>query len=600
MQKKDLEQELKLEGKKFTPNNIDKIYASLGIELSSSKKVDAKLEKAIKEEGDILVKNDVDSVYASLGISRNTTGDLLTQNKIKNEKNDFVPDVKKDVYTSLNMKAPSSGFLSFIKRPMTIGITASILVAGITSAIIIPTVFRNNPSSEIVDNSNNIDNGNIQNATPLFENNISLNIVSASKAYSSNVDFVVKTDGKIDTNKIVTNDDQSAYILENIDEEVGPQIQSALGNDESLISFTEKYLSSALKCGVIERRDSSNTNSIKITFDTTLDNGVFYNQIKSDLGNALVNFIKENKIVAEIELAESTVEPLAEIEDPYLAELISDLYKLSTSVFVYSDGRVLEDAYFSSDIKDWVEVFKDYPIRVLEELSDFLWYFDHNIKTDEEKDQTLDLFQEKIASPKEEIAYLNSYLPELSNARKNIEAQLIEKGIYSAEEIESYDNIVWNLGSKYYPTYEGFDYSFYLYHPNDELRTWKWWEEGLNHYKGFFDITRKPDYHYEPFVTPDWFKEIIEEYETKTFEDATDMDLWEVLNDQYVLELFRDSFIEDININFNDVFSRIARGDFNHGERPDDEFNHYEEEPDNWDYYFDQWWDSYGHHHHGW
>lgn len=74
MQKKNLEEQLKLEGSKLAPNKIEAIYEKLGLDFSS-REVNIEVENKLKEEGKKFVKNNVEDVYSSLGITSNIQKD---------------------------------------------------------------------------------------------------------------------------------------------------------------------------------------------------------------------------------------------------------------------------------------------------------------------------------------------------------------------------------------------------------------------------------------------------------------------------------------------------------------------------------------------
>ena len=113
MEKKNLEEMLKSEGKKFAPNVLSDVYEKLGIEFScvqENKEVEAKLQ----EEGKRFVKNNYE-------------------------------DISKEVSFK---KKIQPGFLAFIKNPITISIIASLLVGVIATSILIP-VLLNNPNASL-------------------------------------------------------------------------------------------------------------------------------------------------------------------------------------------------------------------------------------------------------------------------------------------------------------------------------------------------------------------------------------------------------------------------------------------------------------------
>ena len=101
------------------------------------------LKKVIKEEGNKITPNVIDKVYESLCISY-VQESKKVEAKVKKESKHFVPNVKNNVYASLDINQRSSW-----TRPLTLSIISTALIAGVTLAIIIPTIKKSvnvNPS----------------------------------------------------------------------------------------------------------------------------------------------------------------------------------------------------------------------------------------------------------------------------------------------------------------------------------------------------------------------------------------------------------------------------------------------------------------------
>lgn len=599
MQKKNLEEQLKLEGSKLAPNKIEAIYEKLGLDFSS-REVNIEVENKLKEEGKKFVKNNVEGVYSSLGITSNIQKDSQTENRVIDEKSEFVPNVMDDVYHSIHAKNPHNKFYLFIHNHTTIAIVSSLLIAGFISAIVIPNIINVNQEN-IVEPTNTDNNVTPNSITPSKENKISIDVKSASGSYSSSVRFVVDTNGLVNTNKIVTTDDQSAYVVDNIGNSVTPNslVKYLINSDETVSSFTEKYLTSALNCGIIEKQNTSQTNSIKLFVETLSDGGQYYNAIKDSLNDTLLNFIKNNKVVATIEISESTDdEVLTEIEDSELASLIEEAYTVASRIFVYSDGTPLEDAYISDDLSVWVDTFKDYSVTQMEDIVEFLYYISDNISTDSEIDETLDFFKERIATPKKEVEYLNNYLPKVVAVRERIFNDLKVNGNDLKAKYPTYPELISYLDDEYYNLYYGEEVEDLLrYTPNDNPKTWKWWENGICHFDPFFDDDRHIDRHRPPKPLPElpeWFKHDLEAYDNPSSIVSNEENLYIVIHDQYLLELFREKSLVQIDMDFEDIFTRIKDGEFGHGHRDDGDYNHYHSEPSGWEDEFYDWWISLG------
>lgn len=598
MQKKNLEKQLKLEAEKFVPNKIDTIYSKLGINVlsnSSNKDIEIKLEA----EGSKLVKNNIDNIYKKLGIEQKNESNSYIEDRIKSEKSLFVPVVLNDVYDSINHKNPHNKFYFFIHDKTNITIVSSLILVGIVSGVIIPNIIQNNNNVE--DNSNNITNddssSNIAIITPSSESGVTIDVASPSNTYRAKASFFVTTNGTIDSSKIITTDDQSAYVIDNIDkaEDTSASIKYSIGNNETIFTFTSKYLISALNCGIFEKQNISRTNTIKFFIETRNDNGTYYNAIKNDISNEIKTFMKNYKVVASIEVSKSEEdEALSTIEDEHLADLISEAYNLASRVFIFSDGTALEDAYFSSDLKDWVEVFKDYQIREMEEIVEFLWFINDHISTQEEIDQVLTTFKNETKSIKEEVKQLNSYLDKIVSVRENIFASLKEGGNDLREKYSTYkDLICYLLNNNKIDIKEDSKWDFENYKPNDEIKEWKWWKNGLNHFEPHDDIRSFTKGVENNENMPPEFVDSLSKYDETSTIELNERSLLQALYDQYELEHFRDMAINIIDSVFKDIFTKIENDDYHHGHRDDEDYNHYHPEPDGWDEQFDDWWDHH-------
>ena len=104
MEKKDLETKLKGEGKRFAPNVLNKVYKSIGLELSSSK--NKEVEAKLLEEGKRLVKNDYKTVSEKI----------------------------------VSKKQPTNKLFLFVKNPITISAAATFLVGVLSASIVLPIV----------------------------------------------------------------------------------------------------------------------------------------------------------------------------------------------------------------------------------------------------------------------------------------------------------------------------------------------------------------------------------------------------------------------------------------------------------------------------
>lgn len=603
MQKKNLEKQLKKEAIKFAPNKLQDIYSSLGISfLNCSSNKD--IEKALSEEGNKVINNNINTINEKLGINTRTNNESYIKNRMGEEKDSFVPVVIDDVYNSINHKNPKNKFYLFMHDKANITIFSSFLLVCILSSIIIPIVLNKNNNLDDSAATDNDENSTIittdTSIKPTNENGVTIDVASPSETYRAKATFFVGVDGTIDANKIITKDDQSAYVIDNIDKNNQTTAQSkyAIGNDETIFSFTNKYLISALNCGILEKQNITNFNSIKFYIETRNDNGNYFNAIKSEINDEIIGFMKNYKVVANIQILKSEEDDvLSTLNNHDLADYISEVYNIASRIFAFSNGTYLEDAYFSNDLKDWIEVFKDYSVEQMKDITTFVWFINDNISTQNEIDKTLNEFVDGTASIKEDVKKLNSYLTKIVSFREEIFGSLKNDGNDLRNTYSTYSKLIEALIKNYGEQSTKYPKNFYMYTPNDEQKEWKWWENGLHHYKPEDKLLSiKKETEDNSLVPPNEFIDSLTKYDDLSNLDKSEQTLLATLYDQYQLEHYLQGSINKIDDCFNKIFTKIKNGDYGHGERKDDDYNHYKDEPPDWDESFDDWWNHHYNH----
>ena len=178
MRRKNLQNILNNEGKQFVKNDIENIYASLGISYVEEAET-AKVEKVIKDEADKFTPNKIDRIYAMIGIEKGAPQeDVFSKEHLKEEGNEFVPNVKSGVFQSINKPEPKTSFFSKLFRPVPLGIITTSLVAAITTTTVLLTKNRVRTEDEATDN-----------VTPTLNSSssISMEVKSASESFNPSV-----------------------------------------------------------------------------------------------------------------------------------------------------------------------------------------------------------------------------------------------------------------------------------------------------------------------------------------------------------------------------------------------------------------------------
>ncbi len=539
MEKKNLEEKMRSEGKSFAPNVLGKVYEKLGLEFSNAK--NQVVENKLKEEGKILVQNRYDEVKAS------------------------IPEKKR-----------IPGFLQFIKNPITISVTASVLVGVITTSILVPVLVNRYAQGAGLNQTNAV-------AT---DNTVSLNLTSASKSYSAKMKYVVNTEGKVEEDKIITLDDNSAYLIDKYD--TAPATSKAsIAKDTDYLSFTNKYLETALNYGYLEKIKSS-ANTIVFTISSSKGNDKQFNELKAELEDSLLSFIEENKVIINYTIEEEQVDiySLFDEEDYEKASLIIDMYNLSSRLFVGSK-RTLTEAYFSDDLNDWANRFKNTSLELLNEYVDMLTFLNDKIVGEEKRDLLIDIFYEESDMFLNDVKLFNSYLPIMEAREKTIKEYLALNGSEAIKAVLDNPSALFNYLNKY------------ARHGNERISpdakvdytpaTWDIFNEG-------FYVFNQNNYNPHGRVDVRSFKELLEKtYNNSAEFEKTEEDLYYLYYDLFTLLDVRQSTIYIIDDNYFSLIDAVSGFQFMM-DWDDDDYCHNHEEPHGWDDDFDEWWDSnHGH-----
>lgn len=346
MLKEELEKKLTEEGKKFTPNVIDKVYASLGIQFVSAKQVEENLSK----EGD-----------------------------------EFVPDVKPQVMKEVNTKKVNP-FLSFLSRPVTIGALSAGLITAIAVGVLVPSLANktiqtgDTPVGEVDGGGNNN-----QTATLNALSSVSMSVKSASETYNPSVIYTIGTDGLIQKDDVVSLNDDGSLVVANLETEFNRSTVTY-----GLQSFTSKFLFASLNLGYLERQDASKPNKITIEINYDSQDDSYFQKEVTALNEEISSFVYENRIIATFECNENQDE-IEDVDSEKIA-LIRVAYELATKLFVTSDGKTTKLFCFSTNFDDWIEKYKDTSLEELQDYIQFLKDIEDLISDDSMKE----LFMEDI------------------------------------------------------------------------------------------------------------------------------------------------------------------------------------------------------------
>lgn len=577
MHKKNLQNILKNEGQKFVPNNVENIYKALGISYIKEKVEAEKVEKALQSEGEKFTPNKIDRVYAMLGIEQGVANaNSYATNHLKDEANDFVPNVKGDVYSSINQPSPKKSLVSRLLKPIPLGVAATFLVAAISvSAVLLSNRNKIIQTGETVNDASNdehtsTDTGSQgETQTEVSLNNastISMSVRSASQLYNPSIFYAANSDGNVDNSTIIPLDDEANNIVTNFGK------SRAITNTYSIKEFTTTYLLTALNLGYIERQDSTKLNTISITFRHTEEDSDYFVETKKELEQEIKDFMRENRVMASFELNSTEEEETGTI-DSELDVLIRTAYAYATRLFVTEDGTAVKIFCFSTDYNDWVERFKDSSLEDMRDYVSFLKGIDEMITNKEMKQlfvsqlQECNKYQEATDIVVEKYEYLEEIYTELV---KRFNEAFNE---HMPEHLEPLDGGKWDWWDDY-----GHEHPFDDHGHGPKPKDWRHnsWDEDDDEYsiEGFADY--------------------ISELEAESFEvdEGADKHAYE-----YKLQLIRAygfdlreyymNFTDAINESFDGLMVCLLDGDFMCDYIPED---HYMDEPDDWDDDFDDWW----------
>ena len=544
MEKKDLETKLKGEGKRFAPNVLNKVYKSIGLELSSSK--NKEVEAKLLEEGKRLVKNDYKTVSEKI----------------------------------VSKKQPTNKLFLFVKNPITISAAATFLVGVLSASIVLPIVL-----SKALANTDDGD-------TVAVDNSVTLDLTSASKSYNAKMKYVIDTDGNVDPSKVITLDNSSAYLIDKYN--VVPTTRTgSYVNETKYTEFTSNYLMTALNYGYLEKIDYSKTNELVFKITTSSKSSKQFNLIKNELEESIESFIEENKIILEytIEEVQSDLYELFSEENYDKASLIIDLYDLSTRLFV-GTNKTLTEAYFSSDINDWANRFKNYDVQTLERYVYMLTEFNQNVEGVEQRDRFIDEFYQYSSNFLQEIDLFNSYLPVMNAQEEAIKEELSKSGSVQIKTLLNgpFEELVNYLNHAYGERRNEIDRRF---KPSFETDVWDIFVEGYHAFQ------EKQHGQHSHMPVEDFKKKLSEKYSENSLFEKNEETLFNLYIDLQNLLSLRSNAINIVGDNFTElVFEIIDQHKFVN-EWDDDLFSHPHDEPpsDDWDDHFFDWWEDRPHDH---
>lgn len=538
-------------------------------------------KKKIKKEGNILLKNARPSI-----VNKQDEWSTFYENKIEDEKNQFVPNIK----DKLGIKKENP-FVSFFKKPATIALSSTFAIAVITTSVVLVNAFNN---KAIIDNSNSNNSSDIEVVTLNGRSTVNFKVESGSGTYKPEVVYSVETTGYINNNSIVATNDSSKNILSGFTNKSTNQVRKLATNSTyTITSFTGEYLNIALNLGYIERKNANETNTITMTINYGKDDENYYKALTENLETKFNQFIYENKIIAELKITSNS----SSEEEDELTQLIRQAYEISINLFTDENGEVNKVLCFSTDFNDWLEKYKNYSVEDMEEYVEFLIEVNEKISNDKNKYLFIDRLSE-ITKIQTRIDELNTYYNKLSQIYDELSA-------YLDDEEKEKDGDMDRPEDK-----DGYE--------------WDWWDDVGHNHKGPRGLSRwiedeeddYDDFDFDDDDGPegdDFHGDILEkEYEQLIIElDAliARKDNIDVQNKMEVRDYLKDirfysRYLSDFYIFYSDFLDEelenllddLDKDTFNNDKpdyhKPDEEM------PDDWDDDFDDWWDSHKGHHH--
>ncbi len=566
MEKKNLEEKLRSEGKRFAPNVIDKIYKQVGLEFSVSKE-NKVVEEKLLEEGKEFVKENYQAIAKEIS-----------------------PKPKFQ-----------SGFFRVITHPGFIAGMAATFVAIATTSVVVPVLII---KGRVSNSDNNGEVNNNSDVSPIQysvnENTISLNIVSGSQTYNAKVKFIVDKEDYVESDSIVCLDDYSAYLIDNFGNTTNINSNSSrygIGSDKQEInSFTNKYLLTALNYGYLERNNINKANKIVFQIDSSVDGGAYYSKIKSTLEQDILDFSHENRVVVDYEIVSTKqveIENIDEQDADKVAQIVQ-IYELSKRLFV-GEKRTLTEVYFSDNVNDWIARFVSYDSERLQDYLDLLQFFSDNIKTTERINNMINEFYEFAQGYLNNVKKLNSYLPIFESRIKEIKAYLKVNGSNEVKEALSkgYKELAKYLNDKFYNDHREEIRLDINREPSFEQIEWDYFSNMFDLYQENGHGKEEPPMHRIKPTDPEDYSSYLEENYGKDSSYAKDeRTLYKTYADLQELLRKRDGEIKRTNDEFYDA---VIWNMDEHDWWNDEDFDNYVCEDENWDNEFDEWWD----HHHG-
>ncbi len=507
------------------------------------------LENLIKKEGKCFVFDNKYEIFSQLGIKNDESYSLTENrqvvNKISKESDNFVPDVKNKIYSSLNINNKKDTFWSFIKKPSFYGPTLSLCLC----AIICGSIFINRKMNEVTTDTT---------IAPLQSNTVDLKITSASKKYNPEVLYTVNTNGIVDTNKIISLNDASTNIIN--------QINSA---NQTTEDFVLNYLNKALDFGYLERLNINEYNEICIDLSFSTVDEEYTKQSSAKLNELIDNFSYENKVV--IKYSSNIVSEVANNVDSELLVLIKQAYYITTRVFTKKDGTSSKFFAFSNNINDWIEKYQNFEVDDMEDYVEFLIELEDTISSEEKREIFLN-----------DIDKLTPYL------------EFTEKLSFHFSNLKSkFNDFIVFAGEKGFPfknNYEDLD-----------CEPWDWWDsydfEDDDHFnphnRRYEDDLEQQNRNFEDFIQ--YLSDYVFTYSDCKTEKDFRVKWGEMISILEEICDYYEEFVDEIDKGFSIILTNAKTGHYYNKDEHFEDNRH--EKPSGWDDDFDDWYEDRHHHH---
>lgn len=506
------------------------------------------LENLIKKEGKKIVFDKKYEIFSQLGInvdkSYSLNENLQIENSISKEASKLIPDVKDKVYASLNIENKKNNIWSFIKKPSFYGPVLSLCLC----AVVCGSIFINRNMNE-----NTIE----PTIAPMQSNTVDLKITSASKKYNPEVLYTVNTNGIVDSSKIISLNDASTNIVNQIN-----------SDNQTTEDFVLNYLNKALDFGYLERLNINEYNEICIDLSSSTADEEYTKQSSAKLTELIDKFSYENKVV--IKYTSNIINEVASDVDSELLVLIKQAYYITTRVFTKKDGTSSKFFAFSNNINDWIEKYKTFDVDDMEDYVEFLVKLEDTISSEEKREMFLNDI-DRLTPYLDFSEKLSFHFSNLKNKFDEFIAFAKEKGIEFKNDFEDLECSPWDWWDSY--DFKEDDY-FNPHHRN-------------------FREDEQPKYDFDEFIQ--YLNDYIFAYsECKTKKDFENKCSEMVSILEEICDYYED-LVDEIDEGFNFILRNAESGHYYNKDEKFEDNRH--EKPSGWDDEFDDWYED--RHHHG-